>query len=544
MQFEDRNACYSCKKWTELKQHTRKTGSFLTTSLLKNKKPTKMGVYAPVPALITLIVGTVACIIGGLLFHFMPTILSNTIEQTMTLGPDTELFKMWENVPVPIYTQFYIFNYTNQEDFLENWQLGVKPQVQQLGPYTYRQQRRKIDVKWTDSDTVEYREVKTYHFVPEMSAGTEDDMVIFPNIPLATITQLAPEVEKTALKAAIQMTNTTIFVEQPVGKLLFHGYRDVLVDLIQFLTGEELLPEAMFGLFYGKNDTDDGLYRIYRGNENSKMLGFISAWNNESKLSFWTADSCNMINGTDASLFPPNVQKTDKLYIYSSELCRSVFLKFTEEIDFKGVKGYQFETDLELLGDINLTPDNECFCYPNTSSCVATGVISLSSCKGGAPVLMSSPHFLMADFHVRFAVDGLSPKLDEHKTLIQIEPNSGTLLVAKRRIQMNLQMKPVSRIPDIENLPNIVLPLIWLNESAEMNNEIIEKLHWKLFVPMQVGFVVPFVILALGAFLSLIGILCAIGLMFKSHTHVLPLMQNEPRVKSTSQGYVNTEFKD
>lgn len=58
--------------------------------------------------------------------------------QTMTLGPNTDLFKIWESVPVPMYTQFYFFNYTNDEDFLKNWQSGVKPVVQQVGPYTYR----------------------------------------------------------------------------------------------------------------------------------------------------------------------------------------------------------------------------------------------------------------------------------------------------------------------------------------------------------------------------------------------------------------------
>lgn len=40
-------------------------------------------------------------------------------------------------------------------------------------------------MKWTVDDTVEYKEVRTFHFVPEMSSGTEDDIVTIPNIPLA-----------------------------------------------------------------------------------------------------------------------------------------------------------------------------------------------------------------------------------------------------------------------------------------------------------------------------------------------------------------------
>jgi len=505
-----------------------------------------MGVYAPVPALITLIVGSTLCIIGGLLFHFMPTLISNTIKQTMTLQPDSELFKTWENIPVPIYTQFYIFNYTNHLEFLESWESGVKPKVQQLGPYTYRQYRHKVDLKWGDDDTIAYREMKSYEFVPEMSSGSEEDVVTFPNIPLATITQLAPEVEKPALKAAIQMTNSTVFVEQPVGKLLFNGYKDNLVDLIQMLTGEDLMPNAMFGLFYGKNNSDDGLYQIYRGNENSKQLGSIAKYNNASKLTFWSGDSCNMINGTDATLFPPNVQKHEKLYIYSTDLCRSLYLTFMKEIFYKGIKGYQFETNLDLLGDLNMSPDNVCFCSPGSSCDLqASGVYSLASCKSGAPVMVSAPHFYMAAVHVRMAIEGLNPNEEEHKTLLQIEPNSGTVLYAMRRIQMNLEMKSVKRIPETENLPTIILPLIWLNESAKLPDDIIEKLNWQLFVPMDIGFLVSLLILGLGAFLALLGIFCALGLMFRSTTHVLSLMGSEEHNKQGT-GYSNTavEFKN
>lgn len=40
----------------------------------------------------------------------------------------------------------------------------------------------------------------------------------------------------------------------------------------------------------------------------------------------------------------------------------------------------------------------------------------------GAPVVMSLPHFLYADEVVKDAVYGLNPNVEEHQTVLDIEP--------------------------------------------------------------------------------------------------------------------------
>ncbi|GAB6018678.1 scavenger receptor class B, member [Chamberlinius hualienensis] len=476
-----------------------------------------MRLLAPLPACLCIVIGVLISIIGGILFHYMPSIINDLISKKLTLDPDSELTSIWTETPIPIYTQFYLFNYTNADEFVNN--LGskdVKPVVQQLGPYTYRQKRIRESLQWHDEDdAVEYRQRKIFYFVPELSSGSEDDLIIFPNIPLNTIVQMAPPTEKPALKAAIQMTNSTLFIQQTVGHLLFEGYRDDLVDLIQILTGEEILPGAMFGLFYKKNNTDDGVYHVSRGNKKPEMLGNILSWNNASKLSYWTGDKCNTLRGTDASIFPTKISRTEKLYLFSSELCRSLYLGYQKDVEYQGVQGFRFEVELELLGDYNMNPDNECFCYPNSSYCAGAGVLSLSSCKGGAPVFMSSPHFLMADFKFVEAVEGLNPVLYEHNTFVEIEPLSGTLLRAARKIQTNVLFKPIPGFPVIENLPDILLPLLWLNESAELTSEMVDKLKTKLFSPIKIGSTVPLVIIAIGCVTVFIGVIMSLILNFK-----------------------------
>jgi len=53
----------------------------------------------------------------------------------MVLNENSESFKYWKEAPVPIYLEFYLFNVTNPD---EVWDLTSKPDLEQLGPYTFR----------------------------------------------------------------------------------------------------------------------------------------------------------------------------------------------------------------------------------------------------------------------------------------------------------------------------------------------------------------------------------------------------------------------
>jgi len=50
---------------------------------------------------------------------------------------------------------------------------------------SYRQKRKKTDIvtETKENDTVVYREIYTYDFMPDMSNGDETDMVTILNIP-------------------------------------------------------------------------------------------------------------------------------------------------------------------------------------------------------------------------------------------------------------------------------------------------------------------------------------------------------------------------
>lgn len=54
--------------------------------------------------------------------------------QAVVIANDSMLYDIWQDPPIPIYMQFYMFNLTNPEEVKD----GGVPAVLQKGPYTYR----------------------------------------------------------------------------------------------------------------------------------------------------------------------------------------------------------------------------------------------------------------------------------------------------------------------------------------------------------------------------------------------------------------------
>ncbi|XP_022236573.1 platelet glycoprotein 4-like, partial [Limulus polyphemus] len=92
------------------------------------------------------------------------------------------------------------------------------------------------------------------------------------------------------------------------------------------------------------------------------------------------------------SQFPPHIDKEDILYVFSTDLCRSLYLEYEKEVNILGIKAYRFTTPAKLFATPRTNPDNQCFCKDD-QKCLLAGAIDLTTCKKGAPVVASAPHF-------------------------------------------------------------------------------------------------------------------------------------------------------
>ncbi|XP_043090315.1 lysosome membrane protein 2c isoform X2 [Puntigrus tetrazona] len=424
-------------------------------------------------------------------------LINNTIKKQVVLENGTEAFSVFENPPPPVYMQFYFFNLTNPAEVLD----GDKPFVQQIGPYTYREYRPKEEVKFLDNGTrVEAVNPKTYVFEPNMSRGSEDDIVRTVNIPAVTV------MEKTKgrwferfVSDLMTSHNVGLFGTFRVGDLLW-GYEDPLLKLIQ-----TFIPmDDHFGLFYKKNGTDDGDYIFFTGKQNYQDFARIDEWNGQSTLNWWSTEGCNRINGTDGASFHPVITKTEKLYMFSSDLCRSIYAQYESDVSVQGVPGFRFVPPSEVFANLTINPDNAGFCVP-AGNCLGSGLLNVSVCKEDAPIIMSSPHFYQADDKFVQDVFGMNPNKEEHETVVDINPLTGMLLHGAKRVQVNVYLQQIPGFSQTGKIRTLVFPVMYLNESVLIDEESAKKLY-AVVTEANVIINIPFIVISVGILLGIIFI--------------------------------------
>ncbi|XP_022244207.1 lysosome membrane protein 2-like, partial [Limulus polyphemus] len=434
----------------------------------------------------------------------------------LNLSNGTEAYTNWKDIPVPLYMRFYVFNVTNPYDVILN---ASKPVVREIGPYTFREKRSKEILSWdTENGTVQYREIKTYIFDREKSFGTQDEMVYVINAPMVGIATMAMQklsglvrpIFMPILSSLLESYNEQLFVNRTVRQILFEGYEvPLLKDLTNlakpFFDIPTILPNNTFGVFYGKNNSDDGIYSVYTGSQGVENFALVETWKNKSSLSFWHSKYCNMINGTDGSMFPPFLDKSDTLYIFTTDLCRSLYLWFEQETKVLGIDAYRFTGPDKLFADPHVDLDNKCFCA-DPNNCLKAGVIELTSCQNGAPVVASGPHFYQGALEYQSAIDGIKPIKKKHETFLDVEPLTGLVLNASKRLQLNIYVRQTPGIIGLQNIHDTIFPLIWLCESAEIDESSANLFKNQVQIPMNLGTSIMLAAIVLGSMWTIVAL--------------------------------------
>lgn len=111
--------------------------------------------------------------------------------------------------------------------------------------------------------------------------------------------------------------------------------------------------------------------------------GIIEKYNGRTHLPHWKNESCNRLNGSDGSIFPPHITKNTTIHVYDKDLCRLLPLIFEKEVQASGnVTGYRFTPAENVFASIDVNPENECFC-PGGPPCAPNGLFNVSLCQYG-----------------------------------------------------------------------------------------------------------------------------------------------------------------
>ncbi|XP_066275677.1 scavenger receptor class B member 1-like [Branchiostoma lanceolatum] len=387
----------------------------------------------------------VVCLLGGVVgLCLYRTLLDAYVTQLMALRDGEFIYRRWKDPPYPIYTQFYFFDLLNKDEVLN----GAKPAFLEKGPYTYREVRHKVNVTFHGNDTLSYVDLKSYSFVPRMSAGSENDSFTSINIAAMTLSEWIEnerDLVKDLTSLLLLLTGESLFVTHTVGEMLA-GYHEPLLTLAKTFA-PALIKDDTFGIFRimgGQFNASDGVYTIYSGQADPRKYTYIDRWNGMREVNFWNkTGTCNMINGTVGTMYPIIQDTSEPIYVFQSDMCRSVHAVFESARTVRGIPVYRYTARPGLMQSGDNNPDNRCFCL---GTCLPDGLMDGRSCHQGKqqprqPLLLSA-HVSAGRTHGRAV---LSPRCAHSAVPAAFLPG--------RRAAAGLGLGPETRQTQTSDLP-------------------------------------------------------------------------------------------
>jgi len=444
-------------------------------------------------AITSLVIGAIVLVLGGVVMFVYDILFEKILTQEMQISQGTFFYEdLWKEVVTPTYLDYYFFNVTNKEEFLKQSPPGsVKLRVEEVGPYRYREYLKKDHKKvlieqWPEE--IEFRQVSEIFFVPEMSVGPDTDLITTVDVVAASLVPILEfnnnhsaldTATYAAINRALNSAGANLLTERSVRGLLYGSQEPVAKEILDLVA--RVQPEARildnFGLVMNTNNSNGWFdYQVYTGRDyNIGQLNIITKFKGESKLSYWNTEYCNMINGTDGTSTPPFMKKEDPVYFFVDDVCRSLYGIYEKEVVLRGVTGWLITTPAEIFQSPLLNDDNKCFCHDfDNVLCQHDGAIGIEYCQLGAPVAISAPHFLFGEDGYFFSqTEGWSPpEKDLHVSELVYEPNTGVVIKADKRLQINILLNPNKLIDLYQPISEpYLMPVFWANENAELSDE-------------------------------------------------------------------------
>jgi len=356
-------------------------------------------------------------IISSISLYYFDSVIDAQIGKQIPIKPGTEAYEKWEKLAVPLTIKFFIFNVTNAFEVIN---FGVKPKLNEVGPYTFIETREKQQVRFENNgNRVVYKEFKYYYFDESRTNGSLDDVVIVPNIPeIAMASQIISKAEMIPqiaeflygmLNAAFHTSETNIFGKRKVREMLFEGYKVRAIEEMQKIINgipnspipfKSPLKDNLFGLFIWKNGTEDPEsldWRIHTGLLDPQTYGQVLSYNEKTQNNCWrNSYYCNAMLGGDGSQFPPgldlpkgiqerlleakrrkskgfdsflqfehtldDISGKKRLYVYNPDIFRSVYLTYERDAEVRGIKAYRYTIPDTFYKSPADSPENACYC--------------------------------------------------------------------------------------------------------------------------------------------------------------------------------------
>ena len=369
--------------------------------------------------------------------------MHNVVISQIPLIEGSERTEMWINGKLPVTYKIYVFNLTNPYQFLR----GSLPRVEEVGPFVYSVIETREQVVYNKGQ-IFFRSKPIFKFEDNLSVpGGENLMVNTLNIPLVNAGEMTRgPILGTALNFFKAVYNFDSIKSLTIRELLW-GHSSKVLNWAKSMK-DIPYPYNYFALLAGRNNTLQPLTSVNSGTENVSETSQVLSYDGPGPQT-----GCNRIRGSDGSGFGPDVKKSQVLFIYNGQFCRSLPMIYNETVTNNGIEAYRFvlpddvftyskmasypraknagsnyesfhgnsrfnslrkSLPAEMSGKLeDETPSwrdyyegaNQCFCY--RGKCLPDGVLDMKPCLYEAAVGFSFPHFLNADPVLRHMVKGM-----------------------------------------------------------------------------------------------------------------------------------------
>lgn len=247
-----------------------------------------------------------------------------------------------------------------------------------------------------------------------------------------------------------------------------------------------------------RNESEDlaGHFNIDTGENGIFELGKTRRWNFQNETPYYPSP-CNEVKGSGGEFYPPGQTQDKPITFFNGEICRYLDLYFTEEEEINGLKVNKYAATERSVDNGTTHREYSCFSYGDS---LPSGVMNVSACRYGAPVVVSFPHFHAADPYYLQFVDGLEPDEDKHQFYIKMEPQIGIPIEVAARLQVSVMVQPSPDIGLFQEAPTIFFPALWFEQKVRIPDEMIDELKLALAVP-TIGYNCAGVIIAIGLML-------------------------------------------
>ncbi|XP_065885904.1 lysosome membrane protein 2-like [Dysidea avara] len=396
----------------------------------------------------------VAGLFGGL-FATFPFILEKFVEKQVAIVPGSTQTKNWITPPVPLYATFTFLNINNPKEVSN----GAKPNLTDIGPFYYKYFRNKFNVTWDEDESRVSYNLDTYYVFDEEKTGKLGDpckhSITTINVPLLGLLLQFESMKKTLIERGEEelvdillkyyYKDTELFYTKRACDILW-GYNDPVLELLKTL---KLTDMTVFSLETNHSTNDSlGWSTVRTGKYDPKLVGYYTQWNSLREIAPWNSSAARKLDGTGGYMFHPNVKHDDVLRAFVTELFRSGAFVRSRDATVEGIDLFHYiVADYEFYNASAYPPN---YGY---SAFGKPGVLNLTAVfPQNLPVFVSLPHFLGADQSYLDGVIGMKPNRSIHEAFLEVEPMTGAVLHAAKRLQFNVQLNRDTNVKQLKNI--------------------------------------------------------------------------------------------